>query len=628
MKRLVAAIALGGHRRTQKNTDELLSIPVFFGVLLWLLASACGGSGSSSSPNPPPTTTNPCASAAVEEEDQAEVSLEDRAAARLLKTNVLDGSPRWRVLDALWTHQQYLERGEVRTPGDRRGLSSRSNVDAGEIAVVQDEGDIILPPNTFDLRSTGLRFTRNGSGGYDVTRIDGNFRATLGTRLTLTDDDSAARSVPFTFSFYGKGQTAAFVNSDGNITFEEADHASTDRNVARLLTGPPRVAPFLADLDPSTGNGRVFLDTASDHYTVTWCTVRGFDTTRTVTLQTTLLPNGAIEMIYGSTTTLGDAVVGLSPGRTGVFRTVNLSDAGPTSGGGGAVGERFSQDLQLDLVALSTKFYQTHPDNYDQLVFWTDAPVVTDAFAYETTVKNEIRGIGVDTYDTAADFGSAGRLRSLVVMDWLGKYPDTPTQKFLGENNTLSVMGQECGHRWLAFLEFRDRTGQQSDALLGRDLAHWSFFFDSDASVMEGNDIEDLGGGSFQTVGAVQRYSLLDQYAMGLVPDTAVPSFFYVENPTNMSANRTPGSAPEVGITFNGTRRDVLIQDVIAIEGQRSPSAAESARVHRQAFVYVVSAGKAADSGQVAKVDGIRRAWEGFFLQATDRRMQAITTLR
>ena len=40
---------------------------------------------------------------------------------------------------------------------------------------------------------------------------------------------------------------------------------------------------------------------------------------------------------------------------------------------------------------------------------------------------------------------------------------------------------------------------------------------DSDASVMEGNDIEDLGGGSFRTVGAVRRYSRLDQYAMGLL---------------------------------------------------------------------------------------------------------------
>jgi hypothetical protein len=126
----------------------------------------------------------------------------------------------------------------------------------------------------------------------------------------------------------------------------------------------------------------------------------------------------------------------------------------------------------------------------------------------------------------------------------------------------------------------------------------------------------------------VQRYSLLDQYAMGLVPDTAVPPFFYVENPTNMSRTRTRESAPEVGITFNGTRRDVLIKDITDANGTRSPSAAASARVHRQAFVYLVSSGKNADAGQVSKLDNIRRAWEAFFLQATDGRMQAITSLR
>jgi hypothetical protein len=597
-------------------------------VVLGLLASACGSSSGSSTNPPPPTSTNPCASAA-DEADQTEIELpgEEGAARRAQKTNVVDGNPRWRVFDALWTHREYLERNQ-RTAGERRTISPRNNADVGDIAVLQDEGDLILPPNTYDLRSLGLRFTRNGSGGYNVARIDGNFRATLGTRLTLDDDDSAPGTIPFGFSFYGRVETAVFVNSDGNITFEDADKSSTERNVARLLTGPPRVAPFLADLDPTTGTGRIFLNAASDQYTVTWCNVRGFDTTRTVTFQTTLLPSGTIEIIYGATINVGATVVGLSPGRTGIFKPVNLSDAGPSDGGNGAVGERFAQDAQLDIVALTKKFFASHPDNYDQLVVWTDAPVITDAFAFETTVKNEIRGIGVDTYDLAADFGSGGRLRSVAIMDWLGKYPDNPAQKFLGENNTVSLLGQECGHRWLAFLEFRDRTGQRSDVLLGRDLAHWSFFFDSDASVMEGNDIEDLGGGSFRTVGAVQRYSLLDQYAMGLVPDSAVPTFFYVENPTNMSANRTRESAPEVGITFNGTRRDVLIQDVIAILGARSPSSADSARVHRQAFLYIVSAGKTADSGQVSKLDGIRRAWETFFFQATDRRMQAITTLR
>jgi hypothetical protein len=606
---------------------------------LGLLISACGGSSSPAPPNnpPPPATENPCATVAIEDQTEARSSAADVAVARERKTNRLDRNPRWRVLDALWTHREAESRRDAAVvppdrdpePRDRRPLAPpRSNVDVGEIAVVQDEGDLILPPNTYDLRSLGLRFTRNAAGGYDVVRIDGAFRSALGSRLTLTDDDSATSTIPFGFSFYGREETVAFVNSDGNITFGEADRASTDRDVARVLTGPARVSPFFSDLDPTTGNGRVFLNAAPDQYTVTWCSVRGFDSPRTTTVQATLLPNGTVEMKFGATVTVTDAVVALSPGRTGNFAPVNLSEPGPTAGGAAAVGERFAADAQLDLVELSRKFFRTHADLYDQLVLWTDAPLISDAFAYETTINNEVRGIGLDVFNLASDFGSGGRLRSLVVMDWLGKYPDSPTQRFLGENNTLSVLGQESGHRWLAFLDILDHNRERSDVLLGRDVAHWSFFFDSDASVMEGNDIEDLGGGSFRTAGAVRRYSLLDQYAMGLVRESDVRPFFYVENPTNMSTTRTRESAPQVGVTFNGTRRDVLIRDVVSVHGRRAPTSDESSRVHRQAFVYLVSAGRSADSGQIAKLDQIRRAWEGFFLQATDRRMQAVTVLR
>jgi hypothetical protein len=583
--------------------------------------SACGGSSGSSTPtNPPPTTQNPCATAADTAEAQPAPPPAEPTGD---KRNVVDGNPRWRVLDALWLHRA---QGRTRSGPEPTFTPSRQLADAGDVAIVQDEGDLILPSNTFDLKSLGLRFSRNGSGGYDARKIDVTFRSTLGTRLTLSDDDSAQVNVPFSFAFYGKGETAAFVNSDGNVTFEQEDKASTDRNVARLLTGPPRVSPFLADLDPSTGSGRVFVNAASDQYTVTWCNVRGFDSTSTVTAQATLLPDGTIEMKYDAVA-LGDAVIGLSPGHTGNFTPVNLSDTGPTGGGGSAVGERFAAGPQLDTVALALKFYRSHPDSYDQLVLWTDTTVVTDAFAYELTVANEVRGIGVDVYDATGDFGSAGRLRSLVVMDALTKYPDDPAQKFLGENNTLSLLGQESGHQWLAFLEFSDH-GQPSDQLLGRDLAHWSFFMNSDASVMEGNAIEALGGGSFRTTAAVQRYSLLDQYAMGLVPDTAVPTFFYVESPVNVTPSRTSVSAPQVGVTFNGTRRDVLIKDVTDVMGPRIPSAADSPKLHRQAFIYLVSAGRAADAGLIAKIDRIRRQWETFFFQATDSRMTLVTRLQ
>ena len=597
------------------------------GALLLLAGTltACGGGDGQSSPPPSPTPSppaqDPCASAPVL---AAEADAPLASSAPVTKSRALDPSPRWRVLESLWIHEQAVERRHtVTTLGPIAATSS----DVGDVAVLRDEGDLILPANTFDLKGVGLRFTRNAEGGYDVRPGDAAFRTTLGNRVTLADDDSFRADVPFSFPFYGSSERTAFVNSDGNITFREGDNASTDRSVGRLLTGPPRVAPFLADLDPSAG-GSVFVNAASDQYTITWCNVRGFDSGNTTSAQATLLPDGAIELKYGTGIALPDAVVGLSPGRTSAFRAVDLSAQTPNGGGSGAVGERFAQNPDLDVVSTATAFYRTHPDAYDQLVIWTDTSVVpSDAFAFESTIANEIQGIGVDIYDLSRQFGSAGRLRSFTMMDRLGKYPDDPAARFLGENNTLSVLGQEAGHRWLAYFNFRDHTGQQSEELLGRDQAHWSFFMDSDASVMEGNDIEDLGGGSFRTTGAVRRYSRLDQYAMGLLAPAEVPPFFYVQSPVNLSQQKTKESAPQTGVTFNGTRRDVLIDDVIAIHGNRVPAAAGSPRVHRQAFLYIVGAGRPVDSGQIAKVDRIRQQWEAFFLQATDGRMRADTRL-
>ena len=215
------------------------------------------------------------------------------------------------------------------------------------------------------------------------------------------------------------------------------------------------------------------------------------------------------------------------------------------------------------------------------------------------------------------------------MMDSLGKYPDDPTQKFLGENNTVSVLGQEAGHRWLVFLEFRDRTGQRSDALLGRDQAHWSFFFDSDASVMEGNDIEDLGGGSFRTVGAVQRYSLLDQYAMGLDPGHRGPAVLLRRE----SDQRAACAHQRIGAA---RRRDVQRHAPGRPHPghRRDPRAARAfgRRLRQGAPPGVHLPGERRQDGglrdRLAKVDRIRKAWEAFFLQATDGRMTAITTLQ
>ncbi len=532
-----------------------------------------------------------------------------------------DGRP-WGVLDSVWNHRTALERGLLRPLA-----STISNRDEGEIAVLQDEGDLFRAANTYDLRDVTLRFAANDDGGYDVTHLGtATWRSSLGDALTLDDDDSTSLALSFDFPFYSGTQDSAFVNSDGNVTFEEGDNASTARSVSRLLSGPPRVAPFLSDLDPSVGGG-VYAQSGADALTVTWCDVPGFESQSTTTVQVSLLSTGVIEMTFDPDIGLGDAVVGLSPGRATAFESVDLSDTAGAEGGAAAVGERFAARGELDTVAVAQKFLQSHPDAYDQIIIWTDQPILFEAFAYEITIGNRIQGIGQAIYDIPADFGS-DTLTSIVVMGWLGKYSDDAEKKVSGEATTLAVLGHETGHRWLAFLEFSNHDRERSEALLGRQQAHWSFFLDSDASVMEGNDIEDLGGGSFRTVAAEERYSALDQYAMGLRHDHEVPAFFYVEAPTNaMPPARSTGS-PQVGVTFNGTKREVLIADVIEIEGARVPNADDAPRVHRQAFVYVVGNGREANSDHVTKLDTIRRQWEPFFAAATENRMRVETRLR
>src|SRR5215204_672662 len=321
-------------------------------TMMSVLIAACGGGGGNNGGTGGTggpggtTTTNPCLVAQLagtaEVMAVGEVAASGAVADPESKKTLIDGNPRGRVFEARALHEDAVRKRAIAnraafvaedTPA-RRNITTPAplSADVGEIAVIQDEGDLILPANPYDVRSTGLRFTRNGAS-YSLSRVDGNFRSTLGNRVTLTDDDSANVTIPFSFPFYGTAQTSAFVNSDGNITFGEEDKSSTERNVARLLTGPPRVAPFFTDLDPTTGTGRIFVNAASDQYTVTWCGVRAFDSTRVVTAQTTLFPDGSVEMKYGDTINVAETVVGVSPGHTGNVAVVDLS-AGSGSGSG------------------------------------------------------------------------------------------------------------------------------------------------------------------------------------------------------------------------------------------------------------------------------------------------------
>ena len=170
-------------------------------------------------------------------------------------------------------------------------------------------------------------------------------------------------------------------------------------------------------------------------------------------------------------------------------------------------------------------------------------------------------------------------------------------------------------------------TNQRSLGLLGRDNAHWSFFFNSDASVVEGNRIEDRGEGQsprFQTTATVQHYSALDQFLMGLRPASEVPPTFLVRNP---SLPISASSAPQAGRSFDGTRQDITVQMIVDAEGRRVPDATVAQKHFNFAFVLLAQEGAQPAAEDLAQIERLRLAWEQFFTAAVDNRGTASTGL-
>jgi hypothetical protein len=139
----------------------------------------------------------------------------------------------------------------------------------------------------------------------------------------------------------------------------------------------------------------------------------------------------------------------------------------------------------------------------------------------------------------------------------------------------------------------------------------------SSGSHLEGNDIEDLGAGRFRTRASSVRYSALDQYLMGLRAPSEVPPFFVVRNP--IATNNDPARDPRAGESFDGTRKDVTIEDVLAALGPREPAATGWSTPFRQAFIYVAVGGPA-EPAALARVERIRTAFPAFFAKSTDGR--------
>jgi len=506
---------------------------------------------------------------------------------------------------------------------------------SGNVAVIEDDGSIVRRPNLFDLAGRAMQILRRPKG-ITVVRSPLDVKDFTGDKLPLGDDDAIEIDFPagFTFPFGDQVYASVWVHSDGNLTFGEPDAASAQRSLSRLIAGPPRLAPLFSDLDPSAAGaaGGVYVDFPPLRVRVTWREVPIFgDDDRINTFQVTLFSNGRAVFAYGDRIMATEAVVGVAPFGTDDVQVLNYDVELPFRPPQRvAIAEAFTESMDVDLAVLSQTFLQHFEDAYDFLAVWEDFSITLlqgNAFAFASTIKNDVRGIGQQVYDGTAGYGSSGRLQTILQMGWINKYSTELGRRTNRTYDSMGILAHEAGHRWLSFPRIIEGNGARTNRLIGAGGSHWSFFVDTDGSLMEGNDYDDVGGGDFRiTARTTTHFSDLDQYLMGLLPPAQVADFFYIDNPDAFDKNDV--TLPDrIGLIVGGNRVNARVEDVIAAEGPRIPAAAAAPKNFRIAFILLTRPGQHAAQASIDRLETLRGQFLGYFQGVTDNRATVGTAL-
>ncbi|HEX6790569.1 MAG TPA: FlgD immunoglobulin-like domain containing protein [Candidatus Krumholzibacteria bacterium] len=541
-------------------------------------------------------------------------------------------------------------RGNEREIATRRALHLRNQKDLEQglkasapafapyiydnVWIVQDDGSLTISGNNlFDNDVHTFLYTKSGTA-YTVSQPAFNYDATLGSLIAPGDDGAVLVTLPFSFPFAGANWTQMYVSGNGAVSFGAGINGAF-YDPADFFSATPKIAPYYLDLNEAAG-GDVRVRSEAGKYTVTFISVREFGTFATNTFQLVLYPTGNFSITFnGMGSNVADngspIITGFHPGGDPPLEEINFNIMPHVGAAGAAIYEQFySYPLPLvDEVALFQTFYQTFPDEFFQVVFFTNfSEEMGGAFAYERNIRNNVSGIGLGIFNGSGQYGSDGTLESLCNMGFLNQWtnPD-PTARVFGKgNNFLTIMGQESGHRWGAFVYF-DKGSGPSNLLLGRSDAHWSYYADIDHSSLEGGDWVNTGGSNYSCPTLIDYFSEIDEYLFGLRTADEVKDMFYVSSASNDQVVARSQGTPLQGSTCSGTYVGVTVEDIIAAEGTRTPLPTSAPHDLRQAFIFLVAAGTTPSQLDLDKIAGFRRAWEEYFEKSCDGRLACNTSL-
>lgn len=219
----------------------------------------------------------------------------------------------------------------------------------------------------------------------------------------------------------------------------------------------------------------------------------------------------------------------------------------------------------------------------DLAVVLTTDPVSCSSIYYSPR-KNDVRGIGYrhTRWGESFDHHPQAALQGVVFLNdvpYWEAYPEEFASAFL----------HEIGHRWLAFPHARVDEAELD--LTGREGGHWSYFFDSQGSPLEGNNFAPDEPFTTATPRRATRYSPLDLYLMGALPAEHVGPLRFLTNGQGSGTDCRggpvhAGSPPQwcEPKTLQGTWLDFGVDAIVAAEGPRLPAAADAPRDLSVAF--------------------------------------------
>lgn len=171
-----------------------------------------------------------------------------------------------------------------------------------ETIVVEGNEDFFTtttPLNPFDLElPVTLRFEPEDSGNYTVSLASSNYDSDIGDSTGLGLDASVPISFSPGFPYFGTVYPQVFVNTAGTVTLN-GGIVQFLPSTHEFIHGPPRIAPWWADLDPSLG-GAVHAIDKGDRLVITWNGVPYYESNdgSPSTFQLVLYADGTIEMNY------------------------------------------------------------------------------------------------------------------------------------------------------------------------------------------------------------------------------------------------------------------------------------------------------------------------------------------